>query len=64
MELEPGLVLDYGMAVVILLVFYSLFKNELRHLRDSIDRLSRNIERLAAMLEVRYDGAPKAEDRA
>jgi hypothetical protein len=52
--------LNYGIAGLILLVFYMLFRNELTHLRASIDKLdtridelARRIERLATIIERR-----------
>jgi hypothetical protein len=52
--------LNYGIAGLILFVFYMLFKNELSQLRasiekldDRIDDLGRRIERLTAVVEKR-----------
>jgi hypothetical protein len=43
--------LNYGIAGLILLVFYMLFKNELTHLRNSIDKLDDRIDKLAEKIE-------------
>jgi hypothetical protein len=52
--------LNYGIAGLILLVFYMLFRNELSQLRASIekldgriDELARRIEKLATIIERR-----------
>jgi hypothetical protein len=52
--------LNYGIAGLILFVFYMLFKNELSQLRASIEKLdgriddlARRIERLATIIERR-----------
>jgi hypothetical protein len=52
--------LNYGIAGLILFVFYMLFKHELSQLRASIDKLydriddlGRKIERLTAIIERR-----------
>jgi prefoldin subunit 5 len=52
--------MNYGIAGLILLVFYMLFRNELSQLRasiekldDRIDDLGRRIERLATIIERR-----------
>jgi hypothetical protein len=52
--------LNYGIAGLILLVFYMLFRNELTQLRASIEKLdsriddlARRIERLATVVERR-----------
>lgn len=52
--------MNYGMAGLILFVFYKLVSNELSQLRDAIeklddriDNLSRKIERLIAILDER-----------
>jgi hypothetical protein len=52
--------LNYGIAGLILFVFYMLFKNELAQLRASIDKLydriddlGRKIERLTAIIDRR-----------
>lgn len=63
MSLENELLtvfMNYGMAGLILFVFYKLVSNELSQLRnaiekldDKIDNLSRKIERLIVILEER-----------
>jgi sulfite exporter TauE/SafE len=63
LALEDQLVtvfMNYGIAGLILFVFYMLFKNELSQLRasiekldDRIDKLTERIERLATVVERR-----------
>jgi hypothetical protein len=43
--------LNYGIAGLILFVFYMLFKNELSQLRASIDKLDGRIDNLATKIE-------------
>jgi hypothetical protein len=43
--------LNYGIAGLILLVFYMLFKNELTHLRNSIEKLDDKVDKLAEKIE-------------
>jgi hypothetical protein len=43
--------LNYGIAGLILFVFYMLFKNELTQLRASIEKLDSRIDNLAARIE-------------
>jgi hypothetical protein len=43
--------LNYGIAGLILFVFYMLFKNELTQLRASIEKLDGRIDNLAAKIE-------------
>jgi hypothetical protein len=43
--------LNYGIAGLILFVFYMLFKNELSQLRASIEKLDDKIDNLAARIE-------------
>ena len=52
MEVDVSLFLNYGIAGVILLVFYLLMKNELSSLRDTIRQLSEVQQRLATLIEV------------
>ena len=52
MEVDVSLFLNYGIAGVILLVFYLLMKNELSSLRDTIRQLSEVQQRLAIRIEV------------
>jgi predicted PurR-regulated permease PerM len=61
MALEDQLVtiiVNYGLAGIVIYIFYMLFKNELTELRqsieklnDRIDQLSRKIERLVTLIE-------------
>jgi hypothetical protein len=61
MALEDQLVtiiVNYGLAGVVIYIFYMLFKNELSELRqsieklnDRIDQLSQKIERLIVLIE-------------
>jgi predicted PurR-regulated permease PerM len=61
MALEDQLVtiiVNYGLAGVVIYIFYMLFRNELSELRqsieklnDRIDQLSQKIERLIAIIE-------------
>jgi hypothetical protein len=43
--------LNYGIAGLILLVFYMLFRNELLQLRASIEKLDERIDNLAERIE-------------
>ena len=43
--------LNYGIAGLILFVFYMLFKNELTQLRASIEKLDGRIDNLVAKIE-------------
>jgi hypothetical protein len=43
--------MNYGIAGLILFVFYMLFKNELSQLRASIEKLDDRIDNLAAKIE-------------
>jgi flagellar capping protein FliD len=43
--------LNYGIAGLILFVFYMLFKNELSQLRASIEKLDDRIDKLAERIE-------------
>jgi len=52
LEVDISLFLNYGIAGVILLVFYLLMKNELSSLRDTIRQLSEVQQRLATLIEV------------
>lgn len=45
------LIVNYGLAGVVIYIFYSLISNELRELRESIEKLSEKIDRLTAKLE-------------
>ena len=50
------ILINYGLAGVVVYIFYMLMKNELRELRDSIERLSDKIERLLILLERARNG--------
>jgi len=43
--------LNYGIAGLILYVFYRLFSNELEKLREKIEELSEKIEKLVVVIE-------------
>jgi len=45
------ILLNYGIAGLILYVFYRLFSNELERLREKIEELSGKIEKLVAVIE-------------
>ena len=46
-----NVLLNYGIAGIILFVFYKLMSNELRELRNSINEMTRKLERLITLLE-------------
>jgi len=46
-----ALLINYGLAGIVIYLFYMLFKNELHQLRESIDKLSDKIEKLVIKLE-------------
>ena len=52
MEIDPSVFLNYGMAGLILLVFYLLFRNELSKLNEAIDNLRVTQEKLATLLDI------------
>jgi len=52
MEIDPSVFLNYGMAGLILLVFYLLFRNELASLKEAIDNLRLTQEKLATLLDI------------
>jgi hypothetical protein len=52
MEIDPTVFLNYGMAGLILLVFYLLFRNELSKLNEAIDNLRVTQEKLATLLDI------------
>jgi hypothetical protein len=52
MEIDPTIFLNYGMAGLILLVFYLLFRNELTKLNEAIDNLRVTQEKLATLLDL------------
>lgn len=52
MEIDPSVFLNYGMAGLILLVFYLLFRNELSKLNEAIDNLRVTQEKLATLLDL------------
>jgi len=45
------LVAQYGLAGLVVIIFYFLMRNELRHLRHSIDRLDYRIGKLVVAIE-------------
>jgi hypothetical protein len=61
MVLEDQLItilVNYGLAGIVIYIFYMLFKNELKELRqsieklnDKIDQLNQRIERLITLIE-------------
>jgi hypothetical protein len=51
-EIDLTVFLNYGIAGLILLVFYLLFKNELTSLRDTINQLRVTQEKMITLLEV------------
>jgi hypothetical protein len=51
-EIDPTVFLNYGIAGLILLVFYLLFRNELTSLRDTINQLRVTQEKMITLLEV------------
>jgi len=52
MEIDLSVFMNYGIAGLILLVFYLLFKNELGRLREVIYQLKVTQEKLITLLEV------------
>jgi len=52
MEIDLSVFMNYGIAGLILLVFYLLFKNELGRLREAIYQLKVTQEKLITLLEV------------
>jgi hypothetical protein len=52
MEIDPTIFLNYGMAGLILLVFYLLFRNELASLKEAIENLRLTQEKLATLLDL------------
>jgi hypothetical protein len=52
MEIDPLVFLNYGIAGLILLVFYLLFRNELACLKEAIDNLRLTQEKLATLLDI------------
>lgn len=42
---------NYGLAGAVILIFYLLMKNELSHLRESIDKLNDNVNKLYILVE-------------
>jgi len=52
MEIDPTTFLNYGMAGLILLVFYLLFRNELSGLKEAIENLRTTQEKLATLLDI------------
>jgi len=52
MEIDISVFLNYGMAGLILLVFYLLFRNELASLKDAIENLRTTQEKLATLIDI------------
>ena len=52
MELDITVFLNYGIAGLVLLVFYMLFRNELASLREAINNLRITQEKLATLLDL------------
>jgi hypothetical protein len=52
MEPDISVFLNYGMAGLILLVFYLLFRNELTSLKEAIENLRLTQEKLATLLDL------------
>jgi hypothetical protein len=50
------ILINYGLAGIVIYIFYVLLKNELHELRESIEKLSDKIERLIILLEIRKRG--------
>ena len=48
-----NVILNYGMAGIILYVFYRLFSNELKELRSTIQENTRKLEELITLLRER-----------
>ena len=58
-----AILVNYGLAGIVIYIFYMLMKNELRELRDSIERLSDKIERLLILLERARNGENGENER-
>jgi hypothetical protein len=52
MEPDISVFLNYGMAGLILLVFYLLFRNELSGLKEAIENLRLTQEKLATLIDI------------
>jgi hypothetical protein len=52
MEPDISVFLNYGMAGLILLVFYLLFRNELASLKEAIENLRLTQEKIATLLDI------------
>jgi len=50
--MEIDVFLNYGIAGLVLLVFYMLFRNELASLREAINNLRITQEKLATLLDL------------
>jgi len=50
------ILINYGLAGIVVYIFYTLFRNELRELKESIERLSDKIEKLIILLERARNG--------
>jgi len=47
-----SILINYGLAGIVIWLFYSLIRNELRHLSYKIEKLSYRIEHLKDTLEI------------
>jgi low affinity Fe/Cu permease len=45
------ILVNYGLAGVVIYIFYVLFKNELRDLKEAIERLDQRIDSLSEKIE-------------
>jgi len=52
MEIDVSIFLNYGIAGLILLVFYLLWRNELSQLRDAIENLRLTQEKLITLMDI------------
>ncbi len=52
MEPDISIFVNYGMAGLILLVFYLLWRNELSQLREAIESLKATQEKMITLLDV------------
>ncbi len=52
MEIDVSVFLNYGIAGLILLVFYLLWRNELSQLRNTIENLRLTQEKLSTLIDI------------
>ena len=50
------ILINYGLAGIVVYIFYTLFRNELHELKESIEKLSDKIEKLIILLERARNG--------